>query len=168
MPEQAPSTCALVPTESFKMRSRGSPSNTTVLVVALSSQPKHGNQPTKSKSSPARRDQIRLSPCPSTLLLTPLQSRGSHPTDGMPATASLTEPSAPIAGDRIARQQSTAKALRMAKPLCPPHRLAGHGNSAIQVASICHSIPAPRTSITCSYMARGTGQALGDCHRGPQ
>ncbi|KAL6824865.1 hypothetical protein V8C40DRAFT_244965 [Trichoderma camerunense] len=42
----------------------------------------------------------------------------------MPATASLTQPSAPIASDRIARQHSTAKALRMAKPLFPAHRLA--------------------------------------------
>lgn len=108
------------------MQSRGPPSNTTILVLALSS-PAQTRQPTNSTSSPARKHQTRhrLSPCP--LSHSPPHFPPPIPwlaSDGMPATASLTQPSAPIAGDRIARQHSTAKALRMAKPLFPAHRLA--------------------------------------------
>lgn len=119
MPEQAPSTCALIQTETFNTGSQGSPSNTTILVLALSS-PAQTRQPTNSTSSPARRHQTRhrLSPCP--LSHCPPHFPPPIPwlaSDGMPATASLTQPSAPIASDRIARQHSTAKALRMAKPL---------------------------------------------------
>ncbi|KAL6786957.1 hypothetical protein J3E68DRAFT_419772 [Trichoderma sp. SZMC 28012] len=65
MLEQAPSTCHLIQTETFKMESRGPPSNTTILVLALSS-PAQTRQPTNSTSSPARRHQTRhsQSPCP--------------------------------------------------------------------------------------------------------
>lgn len=142
MPEQAPSTCALIQTETFKMQSRGPPSNTTILVLALSS-------PSPNMAT----NQLHVQPCQNT----PDQTQ-TVTLSTLPLSSSL-PPSNPVARIRRHaryRQPHSAQCTNRRRPHCKttqhgkgtpygkaslPCSQAGHENSAREVAPICHSIP---------------------------
>ncbi|PKK46586.1 hypothetical protein CI102_9914 [Trichoderma harzianum] len=180
MPEQAPSTCALIQTETFKMQSRGPPSNTIILVLALSS-PARTRQPTNSTSSPAGRHQTRhsQSPCPLSSSLPP-----SNPVARIRRHARYRQPHS---AQRTNRRRPHCKTTQHGKgtpygKASLPCSQAGHENSAREEASTCHSIlvllvhtsPLPVTC-ACRQTRRQTAirrewelvivKALGDCHR---